>query len=585
MQHTVKSDQEARPKPKVGELADAPTRQRRKIAIVIAYEGQEAAAELAARFGGTPHTIELWCDERYARTGVPKRWMVDATDVARCVNGKFRKSPYDFVMFVYDAEIGAEELVAAAQSLAESDKPAYYLVPGLNELLTVRHIAMTAFSIRNLKAKGVPEVPLGIRLKEKVAPRLPRPAKQILRKMLESFGMSQPFGLSMPTKRVSEEAVRISTSASVAGVLGPVVPKGMPHLYSLGTPELQQRYFVREVGRFFPYPSTVNIVLSNQCNLKCVMCPFHSPLFVPNRTTDYFDDDKWLPIDLIERLVDELKANKDPDAPITFHMGELDEPLMHPKIVRIVELLASVPRSTVHITSNGNLMREEIARGVIEGGLASMQFSVDAQTTETYKKIRGAKLEKVQRNVDRFLRIRDEIKPNLYVNLCIINQEGAADEIEDFKKYWRQKGASSVSVYQLFAPNGENKAQWVVPNKYFEEKKRTPCTALWDQCFLFPEGEISLCCTTLIRVPQDGVISTGNFRQRSLKDIWLGDKYQEIRRNLIYGKLEGQKYCAECDNWSSSYQFMKKAEDGTVLVFGESMGYYYFPEKNPGLVS
>jgi MoaA/NifB/PqqE/SkfB family radical SAM enzyme len=255
---------------------------------------------------------------------------------------------------------------------------------------------------------------------------------------------------------------------------------------------------------------------------------------------------------------------------------------MHPDIVRIVELLASVPKSVVHITSNGTLMREHIARGVILGGLTSMQFSVDAQTPETYRKIRGGKLEKVQRNVERFLRMRDELKPDLYVNLCIINQEGASEEIEEFKKYWRGKGASSVSVYQLFKPVKGNKTQWVVPTKYFEEKQRTPCTALWDQCFLFPEGEISLCCTTLIRVPQDGVISTGNFRKESLKDIWLGKRYQKIRENLIYGKLDDQKYCAECDNWSSSYQFKKRLEDGTVLVFGESMGYYYFPERNPG---
>jgi MoaA/NifB/PqqE/SkfB family radical SAM enzyme len=583
MQQAVKFHKKVPKKPKASDPASSaePKRERRKIAVVISYRGQETAADFVSRFGGTPHTIELWCDKRYAREGVEARWIVDAADSARCVNSQFFKSSYDFAMFVHDSEVGAEELVAAEQSLAESGKPAYYLVPGLNEHLTVRRVALTAFSIRNLKTK-LPEVPLGVRLKNKMAPRLPLPAKMVLRKMLESFGMLQPFGLSMPT-RLTEESIRINTSASVAGVLGAVVPKGVPHLYSLGSPELQQRYFVRDVGRYFPYPSTVNIVLSNQCNLKCVMCPFHSPKFVPNRTTDYFDDDKWLPIDLIERLVDELKANKDPEAPITFHMGELDEPLMHPNIVRIVELLAGVPRSTVHITSNGNLMREQIARGVIEGGLASMQFSVDAQTPETYKKIRGAKLEKVQRNVDRFLRIRDEIKPDLYVNLCIINQEGATDEIEDFKKYWREKGASSVSVYQLFAPKDENNAQWVVPNKYFEEKKRTPCTALWDQCFLFPEGEISLCCTTLIRVPQDGVISTGNFRQSSLKDIWLGEKYQEIRRNLIYGKLESQRYCAECDNWSSSYQFKKRLDDGTVLVFGESMGYYYFPEKNPDL--
>jgi MoaA/NifB/PqqE/SkfB family radical SAM enzyme len=256
---------------------------------------------------------------------------------------------------------------------------------------------------------------------------------------------------------------------------------------------------------------------------------------------------------------------------------------MHPQIAEVVRLLASVPQAAVHITSNGNLMSEQLARDLIAAGVKSIQFSVDAQTPETYKKIRGAKLEKVQRNVRRFLQVRDKLKPDLYVNLCIINQGDATSEIEDFKAYWRKHGASSVSVYQLFEPASHALGQWKVPNKYFEEKKRTPCTALWDQCFIYPDGEVSLCCTTLIRVPQDGVMSVGNFYHHSLQDIWLGAQYRKLRQDLIHNRLKDHPYCESCDNWSSSYQFKKTLEDGTIFIYGESMGYYFFPEKNPGL--
>ena len=186
----------------------------------------------------------------------------------------------------------------------------------------------------------------------------------------------------------------------------------------------------------------------------------------------------------------------------------------------------------------------------------------------------------MQRNVERFLRLRDELRPGLYVNLCIINQEGASAEIEDFKAYWREKGASSVSVYQLFKPAEGNNAQWVVPNKYYEEKTRKPCTALWDQCFLHPEGEVSLCCTTLIRVPQDGVISKGNLNENSLAEIWFGALYQKVREDLIDERFEEHPYCRDCDNWSSSYQFKKTLPDGTDFIYGESMGFYFFPQKD-----
>ena len=46
-----------------------------------------------------------------------------------------------------------------------------------------------------------------------------------------------------------------------------------------------------------------------------------------------------------------------------------------------------------HITSNGNHLSEKLGRELIAAGIKSLHFSVDAQTTATYKKIRGAKLE------------------------------------------------------------------------------------------------------------------------------------------------------------------------------------------------
>lgn len=207
-----------------------------------------------------------------------------------------------------------------------------------------------------------------------------------------------------------------------------------------------------------------------------------------------------------------------------------------------------------------------------------MQFSVDAQKAETYHKIRGGKLEKVQRNVKRFLDLREELGREVSVNICIIDQDGAHDEIDDFKAYWREAGATSVSVYRLFKPDAKDPAKWVVPSKYFEENARTPCTAAWDQCFVYPDGEISLCCTTLIRVPQEGVISKGNLKTQTLGEVWLGYEYQKLRTDLINNDLKDHKYCADCDNWSSSYQFMKIEQDGTKIVYGESMAFHYFPE-------
>ncbi len=549
-----------------------------RIAIVVDYDGADRYEALRHRIALPGHATDLYVARGRRIPGLSGSDPLPI-DAASWLARQRRNPEFDHVVFLRHPFVTSAEIADGLQKLRDSGEAAYFLIPGLNELLTLGFVALAIYDLRNPALKPPPK-PAAERARRTLARHLPLPVKQFLKDRLSSIGLSQ-VGLPAPAVApaapgsiAADGAVRISTQKSVAWVMDSENPERIPFTYSLGDRSLQKKFFVEDVARHFPAPRTICLVLSNQCNLKCVMCPYHSPLFIQNRQTDYFDDKRWMPLALVERLVGELKDN---DQPLTFHMGELDEPLLHPHIAEIVRLLASVPHSTVHITSNGNLMSGDLARAIIEGGIKSIQFSVDAQTQETYKKIRGAKLEKVQRNVERFLRLRDELKPGLYVNLCIINQDGAADEIEDFKAYWRAKGASSVSVYQLFKPAEGNNAQWVVPNKYFEEKTRTPCTALWDQCFIYPDGEVSLCCTTLIRVPQDGIISKGNFNEQSLREIWFGALYQKVRADLIDERFDDHKYCADCDNWSSSYQYRKKLADGTEFVYGESMGYYFFP--------
>lgn len=502
----------------------------------------------------------------------------ETQDWEACVRRAAVDHDADIVLILRDSAMNRGEVEFALDTLATSDSAMHFTIPGLSELQTSDHVALFAVDTRRMAA--LPRPPVGERMRRWAAPRIPLNIKQPLRDALVKLGVSGHFGILPAAKeqQPGSEPIRISNTNSVASVLRTENPMNRPCTFSLGTRATQQLLFVDRVQDIRPYPRAINIVLSNQCNLACVMCPFHSPLFLEARTTDYFDAKKWVGVDMIRKLVDDVRAIKPDQDPITFHMGELDEPALHPNLVKIVEMLRSIPNSTVHITSNGNIFSEKLARGLINAGLQSIQFSVDAQTAETYKKIRGGKLSKVQSNVKRFLDLRRELGKDVYVNICIIDQEGATGEIEDFKVYWRKAGASSVSVYRLFKPDNENSAKWVVPSKNFEEKARTPCTAAWDQCFVFPDGEISLCCTTLLRVPQDGIISKGDIKQESLKDVWLGEPYQKLRRDLINNDLKDHKYCADCDNWSSSYQYQKVETDGTKIVYGESMAYHFYPE-------
>lgn len=53
----------------------------------------------------------------------------------------------------------------------------------------------------------------------------------------------------------------------------------------------QLHYFVDYYGAAMK-PAYVRAIVGNTCNLKCVMCPYHSPLLKPTHTTDFFTGNK-----------------------------------------------------------------------------------------------------------------------------------------------------------------------------------------------------------------------------------------------------------------------------------------------------
>ncbi len=528
-------------------VGDPPVR----IAVVVAFDPEERSGALRGGLYPRPNARTFLAEEAPVRgdaggpTPTPDRWSPAA---AR----RWWDRGYTHVVVVRDGDAASEARIdESLKALEAEDAASFLLVPGVNDLMTIGRAILAAHDVRRWRTADDAGDLRDRDLAEETARRYepsriaaPRSVAQVIR----SEGLERPPG---------ERPIRVA--------------------HSLGDRDLQKRFFVERVAAHFPMPQSVFLVLSNQCNLKCVMCPYHSPDFLKDRRTDYFDEKRWMPLELVDRLVDELERIKPPETPIIFHMGELDEPLLHPDLPAIVRRLARTPGAIVHITSNATILSEEKSRQLIEAGLGSVSFSVDAHTQETYTEIRGAKLSKTQRNVETFLRLRDEINPNLSVNLCIIEQRGAIKEIPDFTAHWREQGADSASVYKLFTP-ADADGNWKLDSRYFKDGRRTPCQAVWDQMFLYPGGEVSLCCTTLARVPQDGIIAYGNLNDRSVRDIWLGVDYQTVRTALIDEDFANHPYCESCNVWAQTYQYERVMDDGTRFVYGDSMGYYFYPE-------
>ena len=89
--------------------------------------------------------------------------------------------------------------------------------------------------------------------------------------------------------------------------------------------------------------------------------------------------------------------------------------------------------------SNGSLVTEEAARGMVDAGLDAINISVDAAGKETFERTRvGLKYDKVIANVERLVQIRQEAgrrRPKLI--LSFVRQENSAEE-QAFIDHWRR---------------------------------------------------------------------------------------------------------------------------------------------------
>ena len=347
----------------------------------------------------------------------------------------------------------------------------------------------------------------------------------------------------------------------------PREPAAAPTFF-LGSERDQIEMLVDRVKEFYPFPRVVNLVLTNLCNLKCVMCPYHSPLY-PDQS-GYMSTRRYMSDETFERVAREAAANGS-----WLKMGQLEEVFMHPKLLTLVKKARDLGVPYMHITTNGTLLNTARSTELMTSGLTSLNVSIDAVTPETYKKVRGWDLNKLVKNVEELLAIRAATGSKTQIFIAMILQDEAVHEEAAFIEFWRSRGADGVVVYQLSEHHhGEN----YFKDKYFKHtppSERHACQSVWQEVYVYPEGEVSTCCTTLILVPQKGLISMGNVNERTLSEIWSGPEYSGLRRRLLTNDIENDIACKDCDIWHACEQKSER-RDGYLLEMNPTMATHSF---------
>jgi len=285
-------------------------------------------------------------------------------------------------------------------------------------------------------------------------------------------------------------------------------------------------------------PLRLWIETASCCNLRCVMCP----------NKDVAAAAKGLmPLKLFQKIIDQARLFN-PDVNL-HHRGE---PLMNPALGDMIAY-AKAAGLRVRFHTNGTLLDEAKARRLLEAGPDLVSFSFDGFTKETYERVRlGANFEKTRDNILRLAALRRELglkKPYVVIEkIRFRNQSsGSDDDAQALHRQFLEAGVDEIIEKEeyVWAEPARNAAHSVAGGAAAPEDAAgqacTVCTFPWYAMVICADGTVTPC-------PQDfhAVLKLGNAQETTLKEIWNGPGYRQLRRQFATD-IAALSLCRKCD--------------------------------------
>lgn len=270
-----------------------------------------------------------------------------------------------------------------------------------------------------------------------------------------------------------------------------------------------------------PFPKTNFLMeVSNACNHACIFCA-HQKM---QRKVGKINQE--LAFNILQQAYD-LGTRE-----VGFYAT--GEPFLVPELPEYIKKAKEIGYSYVYLTSNGSLAIPEKIRSVIDAGLDSIKFSINAPERELYKFIHGRDdFDKVMEHLRYLYDYRKQIHGEFKIYVTGIltkyteNMQDKYHEIFD--------GLCDQVVFKFVYNQGGYMPEI---NDYLrcecDTAPRRRCNLPFDAISVTHEGYLSV-----ENADYENMLIVADLNKVSLKDGWYGEKMKEIRRKFIEDDLGG----------------------------------------------
>lgn len=290
-----------------------------------------------------------------------------------------------------------------------------------------------------------------------------------------------------------------------------------------------------------PAPMSVKIEISPRCNFRCGFCALRTREAQPKHDIDF---------DLFKRATSEMRVAGVREIGL-FYLGEST---MNPDLLlACLKHVKALGFEYTFLTCNASLASSDLVQRLMEAGLDSLKWSVNAADEEQFEEVMGVSrklFHAALRNIAAAWQVRKlgGYETRLYASS--IKYDGAQQaRMEDFllrhvhpyvdEHYWlplySMGSFATAREEELgFKPTAGNQG------RLGALREPLPCWSAFTEGHLTAEGKLSACC-----FDAKATWTMGDLNRQSFMDAWNSITFQELRAAHLRKDVSGT-VCEEC---------------------------------------
>ena len=293
------------------------------------------------------------------------------------------------------------------------------------------------------------------------------------------------------------------------------------------------------------FPKRMVLELTNMCNDSCLFCA-HSK---------HTGKKGIIKPELAERILSEAYSLGTRD--VCFHMR--GEPLLDRNLERYISFAKNLGYEYTYFTTNGALLTKERAERIVNSGIDSIKFSVNASNSNDYLLMHGKdEFDKVMENIIYLNTLREENRSKFAIYISYVVTRYTESEKDNFERKYK-KYVDDILFYDCINQGGsmtneiakylEVDSDCDISAQTISTMGQNICTMIFDRFHVTYEGYLTMCC-----VDFQNYLVIADLNKESLKDAWNNRYACKLRAKHLQHDLKGTM-CHNC--WNNCYESVK----------------------------